>query len=1030
MKKIFALLLSVAMVASLFASVAFAAAPVAGKINLDKTSAILSGDTYGTFTVSGTITTTAGALINETFTMSMNGKTYTATNGRFSFLIETNVAAPAAYALTAVHATTPANYTITASTFSLLYNVTLNKALDFVYSATAQEVITGVVKNADGTVPGAKAVRLYWLDTNGAPTDTAIANTTTNVNTGSFGFIVNGWNKADKIGLVVDGIVHVKGEVKPVTMTVVAKPNADIVHTVANTILELTLTGGPSTATNLDVKFYKGTEATGTLVTLYNYDVAPFTQPTQTADGKATLKYTSNFPTGAGTYTAVVTAGNFKASTTFAVINPSRITLVDPAASLKEFGVKTNVLEFGPGKIELIETKADGTKDTAASFLYTVYVNGKLAKVGTTTDNFEKVTGGIVNVPATELATVAVQVIAHRTGTNGAKVYDHTYNVPVTGWAVTYDVSKLTVGTKANVTFVVKDKDGNPVNNAEIILTHEDVTGTKRVSALTTNIQNGIYVFKDLEYAKVGTVEVLVQVINDPAKTRAIFEDGIVVVGEKVYTVSSNVGTLLQGKKQKVLLTVSNADGKFIPEALNLYVGGDKQTAPIMTAKDTDSDGLADAVEVELTLTSTKETILRASNASGTKMGEVVIAVVAPKLVATGNLNVTENIKTKLTFKVVDPRTDTALTNKVTLSTNYSTTLYTNDTEDRNLNNEVSGEEAYTVVALASGSDWTQAAKDEKTIAVSLNIALDASTLVSGTFPVKKAALTSTPDTVLIGIPNNMTITYTDGNAKPIVGYEVYLGTDNTTLIAKTNADGQVFYALAQGATTAVKFAGKTDVAAKYTALTVLAGFDSAAPVVTAPATVDGTTAVITIKDNVRVTRLMVNGAEVNFFPMPTVNHVVTVKSGVNTFAVIAMDANYNVVETTVTITSTVAPAFVPVVISIGKANPAIGLDVAAVAKNGRLMVPFRWFGEKILGATVDYTVIGTAEVVTLVKGTTSVELTLNSVIAKVNGVAVTLDVAAYAEGGRTLVPARFLAETFGYSIAWDAATNNVTISK
>ena len=117
-------------------------------------------------------------------------------------------------------------------------------------------------------------------------------------------------------------------------------------------------------------------------------------------------------------------------------------------------------------------------------------------------------------------------------------------------------------------------------------------------------------------------------------------------------------------------------------------------------------------------------------------------------------------------------------------------------------------------------------------------------------------------------------------------------------------------------------------------------------------------------------------------------------------------------------------------VITLGKANPAIGLDVAATTKNGRTMLPFRWFGEQILGAEVDYKVEGSAEIVTLVKDGKTVELTLNSVIAKVDGAAVTLDVAAYATGGRTLVPARFLAETFGYKIDWDAATNNVTITK
>ncbi len=57
------------------------------------------------------------------------------------------------------------------------------------------------------------------------------------------------------------------------------------------------------------------------------------------------------------------------------------------------------------------------------------------------------------------------------------------------------------------------------------------------------------------------------------------------------------------------------------------------------------------------------------------------------------------------------------------------------------------------------------------------------------------------------------------------------------------------------------------------------------------------------------------------------------------------------------------------------------------------------------------------------------VELTLNSTIAKVNGVPVALDVAPFATGGRTLVPARFLAETFGYTVNWNPVNDEVTFT-
>ena len=1012
MKKLFALMLTVAMVASLFVGVAFAA-DIEGKINLGVKSAVLSGDTYGTFQISGTITTTAGALINESFILQMNGKDYAVTNGKFSFLIETNVAAPVTYAVTTVAKT---GFNIAATNFSLVYNVTLSKALEYNYSGTAQEVITGTVKYADGSIPQNKTVGLYWLD--GVNIGSAIVeNVAVNNSTGSFGFIVNGWgSKAGKIALVSNNVIHAQGEVKPLTMAVTATPN-NVVHTVATSAIKLAVSNGPTTGTlAVTAKLYKGTEEVTT----------GFTLPGGTlAAGKVDLTLTSAFAVansmGAGTYKVVVTTtdGLYAGSATFTVVAPSKITLIDPAQKLKEFVVGGNTMTFGPGHIEIIETNSAGGVVSDSVFVYTVYVNG------------EKVLNqniGAVPYVAAGLETVAVRVVAQRKVGDAitTTVYDNTFNVSVVGWNAAYTVKSMTVGQKSTVTFVITDKDGNLVNNANVVLTHPTL-GSKSVSPLTANIQNGTYQFVDLAYTAIGDVKVEVYTLGETPELRAEIAKGISVLGEKVYTVTSNVAEVLLGKKQVVTLTVSDVNGAFIPEALTMYVDGAAST-PTFTPVDTDNDGLADSIKVEVTATSLKTTFFRAHTQDSKKMGEVTLGVVAPLLVAEGNLNLTENIETKLTFKVVDPRTNTVLTEEINfVPGTYVGSLGTKDDQGRDLIGTVSGEETYTVFATASVIGWEAAKTAEKSVVVALEIELDAKVTVAGTFPVAKATLTSNPATVLIGMPNNMTLTYTDANGQPIVGKDVYLGEDaDGALIGETNEAGQVFYALAQGTTTAVKFAAETDVAA-FTTLTVTAGFDGAAPVVTAPATVEGTTATITVKDNVRVSRLMVNGVEISIFPTAEVKHVVTVKPGVNTFAVVAMDSNYNVVETTVTINSS---AFTPVVITIGKANPSIGLDQPAVAKNGRLMLPFRWFGEQILGATVSYEVVGGAEIVTLHKGDTHVELTLNGMVAKVNGAPIALDVAAYATGGRTLVPARFLAETFGFNIAWDAATNNVTISK
>lgn len=214
----------------------------------------------------------------------------------------------------------------------------------------------------------------------------------------------------------------------------------------------------------------------------------------------------------------------------------------------------------------------------------------------------------------------------------------------------------------------------------------------------------------------------------------------------------------------------------------------------------------------------------------------------------------------------------------------------------------------------------------------------------------------------------------------------------------------------------------------------VAAPADTARPTieVTAPSVTTDASAMVTIvvRDNAAVTGVIFEGAAVSIFPAPTVTvlRTVTLREGLNSFQVAATDAAGNVAERIIVIERRL-PAPAVHTITIGRANPAIGLDVPATVRNGRLMVPFRWFAERILNATVDFKVVGAAEIVTLQRGNMHVELTLNSTIAKVNGVPVALDVAPFATGGRTLVPARFVAETFGYIVNWNPVNDEVTFT-
>ena len=121
---------------------------------------------------------------------------------------------------------------------------------------------------------------------------------------------------------------------------------------------------------------------------------------------------------------------------------------------------------------------------------------------------------------------------------------------------------------------------------------------------------------------------------------------------------------------------------------------------------------------------------------------------------------------------------------------------------------------------------------------------------------------------------------------------------------------------------------------------------------------------------------------------------------------------------------SLVVVATPPITIKID--GELLHTDVPPVIIDGRTMVPLRAIFEA-LGIDVEWiaetrTIIGTTE-------DTRIELTVDSTAALVNGEEVTLDVPATIMDGRTLVPVRFIAESTGQDVDWEARTRTVLIT-
>lgn len=102
-----------------------------------------------------------------------------------------------------------------------------------------------------------------------------------------------------------------------------------------------------------------------------------------------------------------------------------------------------------------------------------------------------------------------------------------------------------------------------------------------------------------------------------------------------------------------------------------------------------------------------------------------------------------------------------------------------------------------------------------------------------------------------------------------------------------------------------------------------------------------------------------------------------------------------------------------------------VALDQPPVIQGSRVLVPLRGIFER-MGATVEWR--PATRTVLAASGSTLVELQIGSRIARVNGSPVTLDVPAMIIGGRTLVPLRFISESLGAGVQWDAAARTVLI--
>ncbi len=116
-----------------------------------------------------------------------------------------------------------------------------------------------------------------------------------------------------------------------------------------------------------------------------------------------------------------------------------------------------------------------------------------------------------------------------------------------------------------------------------------------------------------------------------------------------------------------------------------------------------------------------------------------------------------------------------------------------------------------------------------------------------------------------------------------------------------------------------------------------------------------------------------------------------------------------------------------PAIVTVYLDGEKIKFDQLPVIENGRTLVPLRAIFDA-LGAEIAWD--GNTQTVTAKKSETEIKLTIDSKTAYKNGEMINLDVPAKLISGRTMVPARFVADCFGVNVDWDGAMQRVLLTR
>ncbi|GAV22226.1 Ig-like domain-containing protein [Carboxydothermus pertinax] len=502
----------------------------------------------------------------------------------------------------------------------------------------------------------------------------------------------------------------------------------------------------------------------------------------------------------------------------------------------------------------------------------------------------------------------------------GTNEYVKSATLNVDGYVVTPSVTSATYDTEFPIKFIVKDLNGNFVNNAQVFVDSSSTSAfvykasdgkyypatNVIVSAQNTNINNGEY-NATLKGVFVGKYRFEIRKLDG---TTVMAKVPFQVLGLNTLSISADKTAVVVGNADNITLTVLDNGNALANTPVNVVYNFSDTTASVTYSSiGTSTDSLGKITISNLNITKVGTLTLTVSTTDNKKVGTFTINAVAPKVyvdVPADNV-LTDGFKETVTVRVYDPRNNTELNNaSIQLvpvkDSNNVDTVNLITYSDKNYSNQITGS--------VTGATYTfyVKASDNTTVAAAPQVQVKVNGLVAATLDVKPHTITVDKTSIELNKASFITVTVKDAHGKPVANQTITFDGQSYTL----GDDGTVVvYYTAQNSTAdrIVKLAGFDNVVAKVKVLPPGTANDTTTPtieVLNSSLTVNTPYILLNIKatDDNKVTNLVVGEKQIPILANKEVNTVVKIDlvEGENPVVIQASDAAGNVATKTITV--------------------------------------------------------------------------------------------------------------------------------